>query len=559
MKAWQPKSWLAVVCLSMALGAGVQAQTLRWSSQGDPQTMDPFSQNESLTNMINAQIYEFLVARDKDLSLVPGLATAWRQDGPLKWTFTLRPDVKFHDGRPFTADDVVFSLERAKAPTSQIAVYANGLGTAKRIDDLTVEFNLAQVNPIFLQHLNTLYIMSRGWAEQHKAAAPQNFAGKEESYSAFHTNGTGPYMLVSRQPDVRTVLKRNPNYWRPIEGNVQDVIYLPIKSPATRVAALISGEVDFVLDPPPTDLQRLKATPGLNVIEGMENRVVYIGMDQGRDELLYSSVKGRNPFKDLRVRQALYHAIDIETIRSRLMNGQAIPTGALVPSPLASFGDPQIEARLPYDLERARRLMAEAGYADGFDGHATTRPEQPTTYNGRARSCVRAVGHVGQAEPEGARERHAARGVLPQAGEARHEPLHVRLGRLDHRCRDHLHAHLSQPRREGRGRLQLRQLHRRQARRPGRRQQHRGRPGQAARTDQGSVPRAQRQGAPHPAAPPVHPVGGAQERVGGAPPRQLARDEVGDGQVNAQGLRSAKRTLSCACRRFSPNGFAPIA
>jgi len=367
MKAWQPKSWLAVVCLSMALGAGVQAQTLRWSSQGDPQTMDPFSQNESLTNMINAQIYEFLVARDKDLSLVPGLATAWRQDGPLKWTFTLRPDVKFHDGRPFTADDVVFSLERAKAPTSQIAVYANGLGTAKRIDDLTVEFNLAQVNPIFLQHLNTLYIMSRGWAEQHKAAAPQNFAGKEESYSAFHTNGTGPYMLVSRQPDVRTVLKRNPNYWRPIEGNVQDVIYLPIKSPATRVAALISGEVDFVLDPPPTDLQRLKATPGLNVIEGMENRVVYIGMDQGRDELLYSSVKGRNPFKDLRVRQALYHAIDIETIRSRLMNGQAIPTGALVPSPLASFGDPQIEARLPYDLERARRLMAEAGYADGFE------------------------------------------------------------------------------------------------------------------------------------------------------------------------------------------------
>ncbi len=363
------KSWLSVLCLSLGMAAAgaVNAQTLRWSSQGDPQTMDPFSQNESLTNMINAQIYDFLVARDKKLEIVPALATEWKQEGPLKWTFKLRPNVKFHDGRPFTADDVVFSLERAKAPGSQIAVYANALGTAKKIDDLTVEFNLPQVNPIFLQHLNTLYIMSRGWAEQHKVTKPQNFAGKEETYAAFHTNGTGPYMLVSRQPDVKTVLKRNPNYWGTIEGNVQEVVYTPIKSPATRVAALISGEVDFVLDPPPTDLQRLKATPDLRVLEGPENRVVFIGMDQGRDELLYSSVKGKNPFKDLRVRKALYHAIDIETIRKRLMDGQSIPTGALVPSPLASFGDKQIEARLPYDLALAKKLMAEAGYADGFE------------------------------------------------------------------------------------------------------------------------------------------------------------------------------------------------
>ena len=166
------RPWLSVLCLSLCMAAAgaANAQTLRWSSQGDPQTMDPFSQNESLTNMINAQIYDFLVARDKKLGIVPALATSWRQDGPLKWTFKLRPNVKFHDGRSFTADDVVFSLERAKAPGSQIAVYANALGTAKKIDDLTVEFNLPQVNPIFLQHLNTLYIMSRGWAEQHKAA-----------------------------------------------------------------------------------------------------------------------------------------------------------------------------------------------------------------------------------------------------------------------------------------------------------------------------------------------------------------------------------------------------
>jgi peptide/nickel transport system substrate-binding protein len=151
------------------------------------------------------------------------------------------------------------------------------------------------------------------------------------------------------------------------EGNVQDVIFSPIRNPATRVSALISGEIDFVLDPPPTDVERLRNTAGVKVIEGMENRVIFIGMDQGRDELLYSSVKGKNPFKDARVRRALYQAVDIETLRSKIMNNQALATGAVVPSPLASFNDPVIEARLPYDLGAARKLMAEAGYPEGFE------------------------------------------------------------------------------------------------------------------------------------------------------------------------------------------------
>jgi peptide/nickel transport system substrate-binding protein len=174
-------------------------------------------------------------------------------------------------------------------------------------------------------------------------------------------------MLVSRQPDVKTVLKRNPNYWGKFEGNVQDVVYTPIASAPTRTAALISGEIDFILDPPPTDLERLRNTSGVRVIEGLENRVIFIGMDQARDELLYSNVKGKNPFKDLRVRRALYQSIDIDTIKNKLMNGQALPTGAVVPSPIGSFNDPQIEKRLPYDLAAARKLMTEAGYPDGFE------------------------------------------------------------------------------------------------------------------------------------------------------------------------------------------------
>jgi peptide/nickel transport system substrate-binding protein len=361
------KNWLGIGLLAAAAALPVAAQTLRWASAGDPQTMDPYSQNENLTNNINHQVYEFLVERDKTLRFVPGLAVEWKQVSPLQWRFMLRKGVKFHDGRPFTADDVVFSVRRAKEKTSQISAYANALGEPKKVDDYTVEFDLAQFDPIFLDHLNTVFIMSKSWCEEHKAVRPQDFGNKEESYTALNANGTGPYMLVTRQPDVKTVFKRNPAWWGKVEGNVQEVVYTPIRSDATRLAALLSGEIDFVLDPSPRDLEKLRATPDVKVIDGPENRIVFIGMDQGRDELLYASVKGKNPFKDVRVRKALYQAIDIETIKTKLMNGQAAPTGAVVPTPIASFNDPDIEKRLPYDVEAAKRLMKEAGYPDGFE------------------------------------------------------------------------------------------------------------------------------------------------------------------------------------------------
>jgi peptide/nickel transport system substrate-binding protein len=350
-----------------ALGSAAQAQTLRWASQGDAQTMDPHSQNELLTNAINGQAYETLVNRDKKLLIEPVLATEWQQLSPLQWRFKLRPNVKFHDGTPFTADDVVFSVQRAKDGTSDIRVYANALGEVKKIDALTVQFDLKEVNPIFLQHLTTVQIMSKAWCEKNKATKAIDFKNKEEGYASFNANGTGPYMLVTRQPDVKTVYKRNPAWWGKFEGNVQEVVYTPIKSDATRTAALVSGEIDFVLDPAPQDLDRLRNTSGVKVIDGPENRVVFIGMDQSRDELLYSDVKGKNPFKDVRVRRALYQAIDIETIKTRLMRGQAYPTGGITPSPLGAFNDPEIEKRLPYDLEAAKKLMADAGWANGFE------------------------------------------------------------------------------------------------------------------------------------------------------------------------------------------------
>jgi peptide/nickel transport system substrate-binding protein len=359
------KAVMLALCATMATMAS--AQTLRWASQGDPQTMDPHAQNELLTNAMNGQVYETLVNRDKQMRIEPVLATEWKQLGPTKWRLKLRPNVKFHDGSPFTADDVVFSSQRARGGTSDIAVYANALGNVKKVDALTVEFETPAVNPIFLEHLTTLPIMSRAWAEKHKATEPIDFKNRKEGYASLNANGTGPFMLVSRQPDVKTVYKRNPAWWGQFDGNVQEVIYTPIKSDATRVAALMSGEVDFVLDPAPQDVPRLKANPALKVIEGPENRTLFIGMDQQRDELLYSNLKGKNPFKDLRVRRALYQAIDIEAIKTKLMRGQARPTGNITPSPLGAYNDGAIEARLPYDLAGAKKLLAEAGYPQGFD------------------------------------------------------------------------------------------------------------------------------------------------------------------------------------------------
>jgi peptide/nickel transport system substrate-binding protein len=350
----------------LAVSCATHAQVLRWASQGDLQTLDPYSQNELFTNSINGQVYETLVTRDQHMKLVPALATEWKQVSPTQWRMTLRQNVKFHDGQIFSADDVVFSIERARNKASAIRVYAAALGAVSKIDPFTVEFSLPQFNPIFLEQLALIQIMSKAWCAEHDAVTPQDFKGGEMKYTTLHANGTGPYLVVSRQPDVKTTFRRNPNWWGTFEGNVHEVVYTPIKSDPTRTAALLSGELDLVLDPPPQDMERLRAASDIKVVDGAENRVIFIGMDQGRDELLYGSVKGRNPFKDVRVRKALYQSVDIETLRTTVMRGQARPTGAMSPSPLGIYNDPALEQRLPFDLKRARSLMAEAGYPEGF-------------------------------------------------------------------------------------------------------------------------------------------------------------------------------------------------
>jgi peptide/nickel transport system substrate-binding protein len=360
---------IILACTVALASATADGTTLRWANRGDPQTTDPHSQNEGLTNNINQLVYEFLVGRDKKLNLTPQLAVSWEQVDATTWRFKLRPGVKFHDGTPFTADDVVFSFQRAAEPSSQLRVYSNAAGVPKKIDDLTVEFKTNGPNPIELEHVATINIMSKAWCEKNRATKPQNFTQKEDMITAHQANGTGAYMLKSREPDVKTVLTKNPTWWGIKEGlfdgNIDEVVFTPIGSDATRLAALISGEVDLINDPPVQDVPRLKQNPSVKVLEGTENRVIFIGMDQQRDELLYSDVKGKNPFKDKRVRQALYQAIDIEAIKATTMRGLSKPTGAMLPAPLPWIADPEV--RFPFDREKAKKLLAEAGYPNGFE------------------------------------------------------------------------------------------------------------------------------------------------------------------------------------------------
>ena len=359
---------IALALAAAVLAAPAAGKTLRWASQGDPQTADPFSQNEGLTNMFSQSVHDTLVMRDNALRLVPGLAVSWQQVNPTTWRFSLRRGVRFHDGTPFTADDVVFSYERAQHANSQLRQYAAPVGRPRRIDDHTVEFVQDRPNPITLEHATTIYIMSKAWALKNKVERPLDFKGKEETFASRNANGTGAWILASREPGVKTVLKRNPDWWGAGEGrapgNVTEVVYTQVSADATRTAALLSGQIDFVLDPPPQDLARLDSNRETKVVRGQENRIVFFGFDQSRDELLYSNVKGRNPFKDVRVRRAVYHAIDIDALRVRTMRGSALPTGGMTPATLPS--SPEIEQRLPHDPAAARTLLGEAGFADGF-------------------------------------------------------------------------------------------------------------------------------------------------------------------------------------------------
>jgi peptide/nickel transport system substrate-binding protein len=362
------KSVVAAAILSVLATASLMAgaQTIRIANQGDALSLDPHSLNESLQLSVAANVYETLTGRNKDLSLAPLLATSWKQTSPNVWRFELRKGVQFHDGTPFTADDVVFSFARAKGDGSDMKATLSDIKEVRKVGDLAVEIETNGAFPILPDVISLTMIMSKKWCEENGAAKPVDKRKGIENTASFKANGTGPFRVRERQPDVRTVFTRNANYWGKIEGNAQEIIFTPIANPATRVAALVSGQVDVMEPVPVQDIARITASPNARVITGPELRTIFLGMDQKRDELLYSSVKGKNPFKDVRVRRAFYQAIDEETIKGRVMRGAALPTAEMVGAAVRGF-QPDMNKRLPYDVEAAKKLLAEAGYPNGFE------------------------------------------------------------------------------------------------------------------------------------------------------------------------------------------------
>ena len=361
-------SLLCATALTIAAGAA-SAETLRWARAGDSLTLDPHAQNEGPTHALAHQIMEPLVIRDMTGAMQPALATDWApsEDDPNVWVFNLREGVTFHDGAEMTAEDVVFSFERAMTPDSDMKELLSSIAEVRAVDDFTVEFETNGPNPILPNNFTNLFIMDKDWAEANNATEVQDYEGGEDTFSARNANGTGPYRLVSREPDVRTVLEINENYWGagafPME--VTRIEYTPIQNAATRVAALLSGEVDFIQDVPVQDLGRVGDADGLDVRTAPQNRTIFFGLDQGAEDLATDDVEGANPLADVRVRRAMNIAINRPAIQQVVMRDQSQPTGVIMP-PFVNGWTEQLDAYPDYDVARAKALLEEAGYPDGF-------------------------------------------------------------------------------------------------------------------------------------------------------------------------------------------------
>lgn len=356
----------AILASSLLIGSvDGHAASLRWANDGDANSMDPYTRSETFLLTFTQNIYDPLVRRNRELKIEPALAERWEQPDSRTWRFHLRRGVKFQEGQPFTADDVVFSYQRASGPGSQINAYFQAVAEVKKVDDYTVDFITREPDPIFLDEITQWVIMSKAWCEAHNASQPADLTKATENFATRNTNGTGPFILVLREPDRRTTLRNNPGWWDKPEHNLTEVTFNVIGNAATRVAALLSGDVDMIYTVPPQDMERLGKTPGIKLQVSPELRTIFLGFDVARPELLKSDVKGKNPFQDRRVRQAFYQAIDVNAIKQRVMRNQSRPTGLMYGPGVNGFTEAS-DVRYPYDPEASKKLLADAGYPDGF-------------------------------------------------------------------------------------------------------------------------------------------------------------------------------------------------
>ncbi len=365
--------WVLGAAAAALLAGAAEAQApnrvLRMATSVDAATLDPHATNALFTFLVVHQVYEGLTWRGDDLKVHPGLATSWEQVEPTRWRFRLREGVRFAGGEAFEADDVVFSIQRALRPTSNYGIFVDTVTSVEARDRLTVDIVTRVPDPVIPDKMTRVMIMDRGWSEANRATEPQNFAQREETFTVRHSNGTGPFVIRSREAESRTVMVRNPTWWGAqnggSRGNVTEYHHITLTSDATRIAALLSGEVDVVHVVPVQDVARIQRDQRLRILEGQENRTVWIGMRQDVEELTGSDVRGRNPLKDLRVRQAIAHAMDLDALRRTTLRGQGVPTGSMWTEFVNGWAR-ETDRRTPYDPARARALLAEAGYPNGF-------------------------------------------------------------------------------------------------------------------------------------------------------------------------------------------------
>ena len=355
------------VTLSVAVGAlmsaSVEAKTLRWSSPTDITTLDPYAHTESFTTSMLHHVFDPLVRRGRNLELEPALAVSWKNVKPDTWRFELRRDVKFHNGNPFTADDVVASFTRLLDPGARARGNIATVVKAEKIDDFTVDIVTKGPYPLLLNDLAGVYILDKEWMEANDALKPGNIATGVTTAASTNAIGTGPFKVESYKPDAGTNFVVNPNWWDKPQHNLTRIEFKPVKSDATRVAALLSGELDLIAPAPLQDLGRIGSASGFKVIEEPSLRLIMLSLNF-RPEL--KAMPGqKNPLLDPKVRQAMWHAIDMETIKKRVMRDKSRNTGTLVAPPVPGYAK-ENDTVLAYDTNKAKALLAEAGFPNGF-------------------------------------------------------------------------------------------------------------------------------------------------------------------------------------------------
>jgi peptide/nickel transport system substrate-binding protein len=374
----------------------VDARPIKWARSGDALTLDPHSQNEGPTSNILHQMYEPLLQRAIDGSLRPLLATSWKiTDDPSIWEFKIREGVKFHGGEGLAAEDVAYSINRAMQPNSGMRGLLGSIDTVSAVNPTTVHIKTKGPNPLLPSYLTNIMIMSKAWTEKVGAGTVQDFKEKKDSPATRNANGTGAYTLVSREQDVRTVMKKNDGYWdKSVKHGITEITYLTIKSDATRVAALLSGEVDLVQDMPVQDIERLEKTPGMRVTLGPENRSIFLGFNVAPAPIASSDVKDKNPFSDKRVRKAINIAVDREAIKRAVMRGQSITSGTITP-PFVNGYTKEMDAVPKLDLDTAKKLLAEAGLPNGFSARLDCPNDRYVSDEGICQAVAAMLAKVG--------------------------------------------------------------------------------------------------------------------------------------------------------------------